>query len=643
MAKIARVEQRVEETPESEGLVTIGQWYWFTENDEDHPRFVCVVYVGSNYALVMSVRGGSWRVHFDDFAARCTRETSPDRVLDDGTNAVRDRLRELMGEVYEIYKKIGIPVDPRALQDPTGSSALAVLSDQHNLGAYSKALKKAKDRDLPELFGKIRETHERLHDWLVARTLPLRAEGNRLREHIGGIDDKLFNVALYAGLVEGVKQIKRGKPAPSGTKVHLLQRMAFMDEECLFNYQHGGMRFDRLAQFDRWLVRPDNLARLLPLPRCVLAFRVRRNEFVDPEDLGGLAAFISMRMHDTDKSTFLYIRNGNSVWRLSTDLDFGEKLFPDLHRTELSNETKLWARMSGNKIEEIIPEAEVEAFFARDSSNDSHSDKRRRQQTRAKRTGPEKQEVWRELFRPFTPDDVMYDDIKAKLAADVRHHNRIALILQGLFDRSEVFHPHEPVRIWDPQGFERVITLLYDRDHALTDGDAPSFEAYRARLNASLHVGSNTIGQDVPWMQREAIKENQRQRRMRRPGDYRIPDLKLYVPDDDPGPGQVAKVRKIDRLGRCVYEWSFMAESVRWPHEQLGERKRDIRVEPSRLLNVDAYKPGDFLQFFNDPRTRADYLQWAPLLLAAEDWHAGKLGQMNSMRPEDKKGDVEDD
>lgn len=42
-----------------------------------------------------------------------------------------------------------------------------------------------------------------------------------------------------------------------------------------------------------------------------------------------------------------------------------------------------------------------------------------------------------------------------------------------------------------------------------------------------------------------------------------------------------------------------------------------------KLLNVSAYTPGDFKQFFADPRTRAEYLKWAPLLLAAEEFHAG--------------------
>lgn len=50
-----------------------------------------------------------------------------------------------------------------------------------------------------------------------------------------------------------------------------------------------------------------------------------------------------------------------------------------------------------------------------------------------------------------------------------------------------------------------------------------------------------------------------------------------------------------------------------------------ITVESEKLFNIDAYKPGDYLQFFQDPRTRRDYMKWAPLLCAAEDYHAGKL------------------
>jgi len=49
-------------------------------------------------------------------------------------------------------------------------------------------------------------------------------------------------------------------------------------------------------------------------------------------------------------------------------------------------------------------------------------------------------------------------------------------------------------------------------------------------------------------------------------------------------------------------------------------KEHDDDLHLSSLLNVDAYVPGDYRQFYLDPRTRQQYLQWAPLLLAAEDF-----------------------
>jgi hypothetical protein len=43
------------------------------------------------------------------------------------------------------------------------------------------------------------------------------------------------------------------------------------------------------------------------------------------------------------------------------------------------------------------------------------------------------------------------------------------------------------------------------------------------------------------------------------------------------------------------------------------------------MFNISGYKLGDFKHFFNDPRTRRDYLKWAHLLLTAEEYHAGSL------------------
>lgn len=61
-------------------------------------------------------------------------------------------------------------------------------------------------------------------------------------------------------------------------------------------------------------------------------------------------------------------------------------------------------------------------------------------------------------------------------------------------------------------------------------------------------------------------------------------------------------------------------------NERLGEvTKARISVPLEKLFNVSAYQQGDFKRFFADPRTREKYLEWAPLLLSAEDYVNGKL------------------
>jgi hypothetical protein len=94
----------------------------------------------------------------------------------------------------------------------------------------------------------------------------------------------------------------------------------------------------------------------------------------------------------------------------------------------------------------------------------------------------------------------------------------------------------------------------------------------------------------------------------------------------------LAKVAKAGR-DRHLFQWKRLARTrdTGWR----GNRDYDdpvncrLWVPAEDLLCVEAYVPGDFRPFFADPRTRADYLQWAPLLLTAEDWHAGRSERLD--------------
>lgn len=624
---------RTETLPDSEAQLEIGQWYWVTEEvDSGKERstpdrwFGCIVHVGSNYALVRGVGHSEERIHFEQFHERCERETEPERILQGNVTRFQTELRRLMSEVQELTMRLGV-APSLELSSASEAQALATVGGGGQLEDYKTALVKAKERQLPVLFEQIRVVSKDLSTWLTASVIPMHAQVAQMKGAMRRIDDRIFTVELYAGLTEQVELIRDGEPAELTEKLRLVQARCYMDEECLAKYETGGMSFAELEDFDAWLTRPENLDRLLPFRRCVVAFRVRRN----PKEIPAYGSFVellsSIEMEKLDKLTFLYIRNGERVYRMSTSLNFGATLFPDMGRSKF--EGRLWAKDGGATVvshneylglcedyEREQAEHEKKSAAYEQWYDERDAAKERGESCEGERP-PWPGHFWgphpKDSYKPFERSNVYYDDIRDKIHEELSEHNRIALVLQGLLDRSMVFHPHPPWKLWDPDGFQAAVELVYDESRALVAGDMPDFEAYRARLNASLKVGSLTIGQEEQWERKEAAKLAQRE------GRNYIPER--YRPYNNPGPGELARVTAFRRRSqRCEYAWN--RSLLRRDGEDV-QRRCTLECSTKHLLNVDAYTPGDFRIFFADPRTRSQYLKWAPLLLTAEEYYAG--------------------
>lgn len=594
MSKI-KLASRVETIPSDEEGLAVGQWYWLLAkvwNDNEKivvKRLVCIVHLGSNYTEVKSVYGESWRVHFDEFSLeRCW---NPQDIIENEVVKNKMELGGLMGEVQRIMGSLG---------GTTSSTALVLLQEAPNLKKLKAALVKAKDKQLPELFSQIEKTSKELGKWMSARAIPWRASMAGMKNHVERIEEQIFSVELYTGLVENIEQIAKGKPAPATEKLRLFQRMHYMDEECLINYEAGGMRFESLRAFDRWIRKPAHRDRLLPFPRCVIAFRVRRE--LDRYRSSWLSHHINIFEPDPDANTFLYIRNGTNLYRLTTAIKFEEKLFPDMERSEFGDE-KLYAKHYSAEFI-VIPQRRLDELKENYSNIDPKDYWKHRDED------PDD-------YEPVDPTNVYYDDILKYMSKQAKHYNKIALVLQGLFDRSAVFHPHPKVKLWE--NFEAHVVPVYDQDRALPPPDEPDFEVYRQRLNASIKLGSVTVGQERAWMKVEADKL---------PYNERQYNPEYYKPYGNPGPGRVAKVTKVSRNKEKVsYQWKRerLREKNYWSKNQSDLITCHFSCKTKDVFNISAYKPGDYLQFFNDPRTRAKYLQWAPLLLTAEDYYAGKV------------------
>ncbi|HTG95799.1 MAG TPA: hypothetical protein VL866_24575 [Pyrinomonadaceae bacterium] len=617
--------------------IVSGQWYWVTTEDYRGKKvrwLGCVTHLGSNYIELSraGVYNGSEteRVHLNEFHKLCEAELHAEQIIQDCVLEYQQETKRLMGEVQRVTASLAI-APRRELNDGDDTEALVLRSKGVNVKDYKKALVKAKEKTLPDLFRQIRQNNEHMGAWMQAALLPLEAEVETLKPAIELIQGRIFNVELYAGLVEQVKEIKKGEPAPMSEPIHLFQRRAYMDEECLAEYETGGMEFKNLGAFDKWLVVPANLKRLLPHPRCILAFQVRRKE--KKREIASIDDFIRMlfaREQDYDKLTFLYMRNGEQVFRLNTGIEFGAQLFPDSERSNLNG--TVYAKHDWGKVERVIGESEYQGLIEDYKKARQHHaalvrDLRARKVPKDSwwlepgfsrfSNGPDPKD-YHGKYILWSPETVYYDDISEFIQDQIDKHNRLVLVLQGLLDRSPTFHPHPPWQLWSPEGFGQAIRLIYDDTRGLVSGDAPDFEAYRAKLNESLKVGSITVGQHDYWRMLEAEKYNRACRNNWRIQHHR--DISRYSPPGNDGPGKLATVKQISKKG-CSYSWTKDRERETWGHS--GPITCRLTVPTEKVLNASAYQAGDFHIFFDDPRTRADYLQWAWLLLTAEEWRAG--------------------
>lgn len=607
--------------------IELGQWYWVkSDSDEsdaeegDKKRWLgCVTEIGSNYFELTSVHQWSSRIHDNKFSTQCKYEPNHRGIIDKKIGNHKGEINRLLKEINETTQRLGV-APASAIEHQAESRSLSVMNSQVDMKSYKKALILAKDKTLPALFEQVESNSKDLVTWMKADSIAIKARLGDMKSGIELIEDRIFNVELYAGLTEKVKVVREGNPAPIDAKLHLMQNRLYMDEECLLEYTAGGMCFKNLADFDKWLVKSGRFDEIFPYPRCLVSFQVRRNR--KERDLSSFIKILQAAQEEQlDKATFLYIRNGDQLYRMGCELDFGNKMFPDISEFDMNE--PMMAYTSCGRVESLITKRDWEA------QNERYENNRREHKAWCK-ANPKKHEFdsphhsfisWNNLdqYEPFDKSSVYYDDVVEKIAKDIKQYNRVALILQGLLDRSEILHPHPPARLYTNEGFQQLVTLIYDRDRTLHYGTPPDFKVYQASLVESITEGSVTIGQELQWEKAEAVVENARIARSWR---EKAQHHERFHPYGDPGPGYLAKVTECSK-SKATFRWT-RARLHRTYRSQSDRLPTYITVKKELLFNVSAYKPGDFKQFFLDPRTRADYLQWAPFLLKAEDYHAGK-------------------
>lgn len=629
--------QRVEASIE---LPRITEWYWVCGKEDPDDRWLgCVVQVGSNFVELRGPceegRGHySSRIHLDVLDERLIREPNHKEIIEGRVKGLQNTIAGLIGQIQELSTSLGVSPVAR-IQSPQKASgtALAVMSSQVDVGAYQKALITAKEETVPSLQKKIREETETLSNWLKAEIIPFQAQADDVQSVINAMTDRVFNLELYAGLIETVHQFADGEPAGMAEKLRVFQRMLFCDEEALLAYNAGGMDITDMSRFKEWLALPANRDRILPFPRCLVAMRVRRNTKARSWDGSLSKLFENLGREEGDKKTFLFIRNGERLYCLNTGIEFDELIFPNEDAFDPTE--PLMVKMFGRTVDKLMPRREFEFLLEEKRALKMKSDQWEAENPRSawEEANPGRSSFGYEYANPyrytssfdehdwrsFDGSNVYFDEAFEKINDEFKKYNRVAVIIQGLFDRSDCLAPHPAVRSWTSEGFRSAIELIYD-SMGLMHGEPPSFEEYRARCNSLIDENSVLLGQEDAWLEKEAETECKRiDNSWRSSRDTYRP--KRFQPYGDEGPGYFAQPSKVmKRAQKVVFTWMRARRSG--PDRFDSTIRASITVPFDGLFNVSAYRPGDYRIFFQDPRTRERYLQWAPMLIAAEDFYS---------------------
>lgn len=269
---------------------------------------------------------------------------------------------------------------------------------------------------------------------------PIQAQLNRLQETV-------WTLELYAGSEEQITTLRTGTPAGADTPITVRQTVRAMDEESLLHVARGGMDYQHVPDFDAWLLeRPEHLDQVLPEPKGVVALIARRahRNYGSPD--ANTAA-----QHQNTRTHFL-IRNGENLHRVTTDFTTGRFIVPG--PGEL-----------GTLFEEVI------------------------------------QDGARTIRRRMTPGSAAFLNAERSADARRRHYYRVALILQGLLDRTTLFHPlpvdqHGPDHLnltSDAPYRAGYIHVAEDSGAALDDQSEPLRDWLR-RINADMQPGQRIVG-----------------------------------------------------------------------------------------------------------------------------------------------------
>ena len=438
---------------------------------------------------------------------------------------------------------------------PTGTdSAIAVKA---RIASQRAAVLIARNTAL-EAQKSARELIEAQRRELDAKLQAMNNELAPLAEQIALLSEGVWTMNLYVGRDEEIVTLAEGTPAPAGTPIHVRQQVLAMDEESGIDAETGGIDVTNIDAFDEWITAdPAHLHQVLPEQRGVVVLMARRKD----RDYG--TPWANAAMNEANKQSWWLIRNGENLYRMQTDLYVGKRLVPA--RNEFTN------------------------LF-----------------------------IDRRTNKPLSPGTDAWMKAEKAAGARERHFMRIALVLQGLIDRTAVFAPlpKPGVSLLTPQDYDDGhVVLIADDENQLTTGRIPFYRwitALNSQLRTGMRVMITTGHNDWPERSRQRWSFNEHPR--------------LHPPRaESPETGAVYTLtRKGKRAGEFTFSYP-RTEKV-WIRNEWGQEEERVPKTPASctirtsdpfVIPIDLVDVATMREYLGSRLERHAYVEMFPVLRAA--------------------------
>lgn len=144
------------------------------------------------------------------------------------------------------------------------------------------------------------------------------------KKKVRGLIRVITVMNLYLGRDVDIMQVADGEEAEPSEKLHLRQRILFMDEELCAHIDHEA-DYEDVNLFLEWVAKPENRDIVIPEKRCVVALKPKR---YNKEYRSGDPCYDAAR-NQWNKHTYLLIRNGEKLWVVDDDdLECWKWVFP---------------------------------------------------------------------------------------------------------------------------------------------------------------------------------------------------------------------------------------------------------------------------------------------------------------------------